>query len=87
MQSIVNAAWFPYCTLVFKKIRGYQQRIGGDFIEFSTAVNLLLPQHQANIDWQYPIADKELLGALKHVMQGKCSDVVSQLTSGEGGFE
>ena len=31
---------FPYSTLVFKKIRGYQQRVGGDFIEFSTAVNL-----------------------------------------------
>ena len=33
------------------------------------------------------VADRELLSALKHVMQGKCSDVVSQLTSGEGGFE
>ena len=76
---------FPHCTLVFKKIRGCQQRIGGHgYIDFSTAVNLSLPQHQANIDWENPIADKELLSALKQVVQGKCSDVVSQLTSDEG---
>ena len=79
---------FPYCILVFKKIRGYQQRIDGhDYIEFSTAFNLSLPQHQAYIYWEFTIADKEFLSALKHVMQGKHSDVVNQLTSDERGFE
>ena len=39
------------------------------------------------LDWEGAIADKELLGALKHVMQGKCSDIVSQLSVNEGGFE
>ena len=43
---------FPHCILVFKKIRGYQQRIAGhDHIDYSTAVNLSLPQQHANIVW------------------------------------
>ena len=40
----------------------------------------------SNLDWEAAIADKELLGASKHVMQGKCSDIVNQLSTYEGGF-
>ena len=41
----------------------------------------------SNLDWEGPIADKELLVAVKHVMQGNCLDIVSQLSGTEGDFE
>ena len=76
------------CTYVFKTIRGYQDRIDGpDYLKFFTEVNKSLPGDRSNLDWEGGIADKELLCALKHVMQGKCSYIVSQLSTHEGGFE
>ena len=79
---------FLGCTYVFKTIRGYQDRIDGpDYLKFFTEVNKSLPGDTSNLDWEGAIADKELLSALKHVMQGKCSDDVSRLSTHEGGFE
>ena len=71
-------------TYVFKTIRGYQDRIEGPaYTQLIAAVNLTLPGGTNNIEMCDAILDKELLGALKYVMQGKCADVVSQLSSDE----
>ena len=82
---------FPDCTFVFKEIRGYQESIDGpmEYIKFFEEADKSLPSDQSKIAdrWEASITDKELLGALKHVMQGKCSDVVNQLSAHGGGFE
>ena len=71
-----------------KTIRGYQERIEGPaHTQFFIEMNKSLPGDMSNLDWEVAMLDKELFGALKHVMQGKCSDIVSQLAVKEGGFE
>ena len=75
-------------TYVLKTMRGYPERIEGPaYTQFGIDVNKSLPGGFGNLEWEYAMLDKDLLGALKHVMQNKCSEVVSQLSPVEGGFE
>ena len=82
---------FPVCTFVFKQIREYRESIDGDleYIAFIEAVDNSLPSDMGKfaVRWEASIADRGLLDALKHVMQGKSSDIVNQLSARGGGFE
>ena len=86
-----RSAQFPGCTFVFKMIRGYQDSIDSElgYVAFFEAVDASLPTDIGKIAdrWEASIADRELLSALKHVMQGTCSEIVNQLPARGGGFE
>ena len=62
---------FLGCSFVSKKIRGYQENIDSpmEYIKFFEEVDKSLPSGQLKLGdrWGASIADKELLGALKHV--------------------
>ena len=72
----------------FKKIPGHPNVIENilEIMALFENVDEELPTSRSKLSnsWEMAIAEKELYGAAKHVLQGKCAEIVSQVANGRG---